>query len=122
MEGDDVHALSDWKRKQALAVIILALALKKTKLRRRWENRHVWSHSWLIRRPRLGAHNTIVQGLRVEDKMNFRSYLRMDEECFRGLLEMLHYSVDTGNHVTKRHCLIGWLLADKLRNHVTRST
>ena len=50
--------------------------IQKLKCNRR--KRKVWVKSWLRRRDEKGAYNDIIQELRLEDRYDYRKYMRMN--------------------------------------------
>ena len=42
--------------------------------------------SWLAKRDRKGAYNNILQEIRLDDKENYRRYLRMNTETIEELI------------------------------------
>ncbi|KOB77821.1 Uncharacterized protein OBRU01_03436 [Operophtera brumata] len=51
------------------------------------EKSRIWTRPWILRRPELGATNTIFSELQLEDPDEFRALLRMTVENFNTLLE-----------------------------------
>jgi len=47
----------------------------------------MWVKSWLSRRVTLGHYDTLMQELMRESRGNFKSYLRMQPEIFREMLD-----------------------------------
>lgn len=61
--------------------LIKELTKKKQRKRRRW-----WVRPWIARRNLLGASNTLLRELAVEDPDSYCNHLRMDESKFEELL------------------------------------
>ena len=55
------------------ALIIVAILKEKKR-----KPREIWVKKWLMKRDKKSAYNTILQELRLDDKANFRRYLRMN--------------------------------------------
>ena len=72
----------------ASAAIIISIVMKK-KRKRRIKRRTCWSRAWLQRRHTLGAYNQLLQELRQEDPWSFRNFLRMSEDSFQELLDLV---------------------------------
>ena len=51
--------------------------------------RRLWARPWLLRRPKLGLHEQLLQELNREDTKTFRNYLRMTPELFHEMVERL---------------------------------
>ena len=70
----------------ACSAIIIASALLKKKRK----PRKVWMKSWLINRDTKSAYNTILQEeFRLDDRENFRRYLRMNTGIFDELVRLV---------------------------------
>ena len=51
--------------------------------------RRIWARQWLLRRPKLGLHERLLQELNREDRKTFRNYVRMTPELFHEMVERL---------------------------------
>ena len=49
--------------------------------------------SWILRRARLGACHALLQEVRIEEPRAFRSVVRMDEQTFDHLLQLVRPSI-----------------------------
>ncbi|CAK1592763.1 unnamed protein product [Parnassius mnemosyne] len=67
----------------ALAILGLSLAIKKTKRK----DRSMWCKNWLMKRKKL-SHINLVKELRIAPK-DYRNYVRMNEETYLKLLSMV---------------------------------
>ena len=70
------------------AAIIISIVMKKRR-KRRIKGRSCWSRAWLQQRHTLGAYNQLLQELRLEDPWSFRNFLRMSENSFQELLDLV---------------------------------
>lgn len=61
-------------------------------IKREYEARkkRIWVKKWINRRNQLGASNTLLKELAVEDPKSYFNYLRIDEEMFNILLEKIN--------------------------------
>ena len=66
------------------ALIIVAILRKKKR-----KPREIWVKKWLMKRDKKSAYNTILQELRLDDKANFRRYLRMNTDTFDELVRLV---------------------------------
>ena len=77
------------QRRVAACVLLLFCVKRRRKNRKRWRKRLIWTKPYISRNPSLGVYNTLVQELRAEDTAAFKNFLRMDQNCFDELLEMV---------------------------------
>jgi hypothetical protein len=82
------------------AVILLATAIKLIK-KRKWVNRRIWTRLWIKRRAVHHAHNALLQELTLEDPSAFRNFVRMDQQCFSELLELVTPHIRRHNTVMR---------------------
>ena len=73
------------------AVAVMAAAMVYHKMKRRRGNRSIWVRKWIQRREteRKGSYAMLVDELRLEDPASYKNYLRMDEETFQHLVELV---------------------------------
>ena len=64
----------------ACSAIIIASTVTRKKKKRK--SREAWAKRWLVARDSKSAYNTTIQEFRMNDKENFRLYLRMNTETF----------------------------------------
>eukprot|EP00795_Rhopilema_esculentum_P011621 gene11621-21862_t len=67
--------------KRAVAAILLACAVMKTKIKKR-RKRGCWTKPWLRRHDERGIYNGLVCELRLADRGDYRRFLRMNTETF----------------------------------------
>lgn len=65
--------------KEELKTILINMCKNRKK-------RRFWVRQWILRRNQLGASNTLLKELALEDKEGYRNHLRMSEEKFNELL------------------------------------
>ncbi|KAI4472002.1 hypothetical protein MML48_1g12228 [Holotrichia oblita] len=80
--------------KTLLLVIIAASASLLMRKRRRW-----WVRPWIQEREASsqGNSNLLHKELAVEDKENYRNFIRMDEETFNELLQLVEHDIENNN-------------------------
>lgn len=82
-------------RKKAAFSLVLAAYLQSLeddeKTEKKRAPRQEWMLDWLLQRPSLGAHNTVLQEFRNTENQKhlFKNFLRMDERTFEELLAMV---------------------------------
>ena len=59
-----------------------AISLSNSNRKKR-RSRKIWMKDWLRERDKKGAYANILQELRLNDRENFRKYLRMNTETFQ---------------------------------------
>lgn len=74
-------------RKVAAALIVMLHVKKERKRRKR--RRSCWVREWIKRRNELGACNTLLHELIMEDAPQFRNFLRMGAEDIEYLIQKL---------------------------------
>ena len=57
---------------------------------RRGRKKRIWVRDWILKRPILGWHNTLMVELEHEDPKAYRGMIRMDPSMFREIEERLH--------------------------------
>ena len=75
------------------AIVILCGILKK----KRRNRRKIWMKTWLANRDVNSAYNSIMQELRLNDRENFRMYLRMNTETFDELVRLVKPIIEKTN-------------------------
>ena len=69
-------------KKVAMTTLIIGYLLKlKYQIKER-KKQHWWVKNWLKRRGKTGIYNALVSELALEDKDNYRMYMRMSTDCF----------------------------------------
>ena len=51
--------------------------------------RRIWAREWLLRRPRFGIHDHLLQELNKEDPRSFRNFVRLSPELFDEMVQRL---------------------------------
>ena len=74
-----------WARKRRLAAAIWFLQIRANAQRRRT----IWTKQWLLRRDDLGAFDTLLAELRMEDQACFLNFLRVSPGIFDSLLDQV---------------------------------
>ncbi|GLV46222.1 hypothetical protein CBL_09983 [Carabus blaptoides fortunei] len=70
------------------------LSEKANKEENREKRRKLWQKEWLKRRDiGFGALHLLHEELRLEDKTSFKSFLRMNEDCFMLLLSKVEHKI-----------------------------
>lgn len=77
---------------EQVEVAIIQVIEKLLVIKRKYEAREkrIWVKKWIKRRNQLGASNTLLKELAVEDPKSYLNYLRINEEMFNILLEKLN--------------------------------
>ncbi|KAJ8353296.1 hypothetical protein SKAU_G00208630 [Synaphobranchus kaupii] len=78
------------KRKALCAFILLdhlENELEEETVKR--QKKQFWVRSWLLKRQEKGCFHTLLDELHHEDPTHYRSWLRLDEDCFKQLLDMV---------------------------------
>lgn len=84
------------KKRRAIAcagIIVVSEYLRKKRVRRKW------TKNWLSRRNDF-SHMSLLRELRAADPNDFRNYLRMDENTFNLLLNLV------GQHLQKQNTVM----------------
>lgn len=92
------------------AVLWICFLQKSPKVTRRW-----WTRPWLLRRDDLGAYNTLMSELRVEDQDSFLNFLRMSPGVFDELVEKVTPYIKRENTTFRKAISPGMRLAITLR-------
>lgn len=77
--------------------------------------RSVWTRPWLLRRPELGAYDTLISELRAEDESSFLNFLRVSPEIFDDLLNRVTPLIQRQDTVFRKAIPPGMRLAITLR-------
>ena len=77
------------KRKHLLAAAIVLLLRRSRKRSAKWENRKIWSKTWMLRRETHGVFENLVRELSLEDEPLYRSYMRMSPQSFKAILQVV---------------------------------
>ena len=64
-----------------------AFLLEEQRQYQQQRRRTMWVKPWLLRRVTLGHYDTLMQELMLESRGDFKSYLRMEPEMFREMLD-----------------------------------
>ena len=85
-------------------------------LRRKMRSeRSIWCRQWLLRRDDLGAYNTLLSELKLEDQKSFLNFLRMSPGLFEGLLEKIRPLIQKEDTNYRKAISPGMRLAITLR-------
>ena len=103
------------QRRVAACVLLLFCVKRRRKNRKRWRKRLIWTKPYISRNPSLGVYNTLVQELRAEDTAAFKNFLRMDQNCFDELLEMVKPHIQKQDTNMRKSISAGEKLALTLR-------
>ncbi|KAI4455677.1 hypothetical protein MML48_9g00012276 [Holotrichia oblita] len=66
------------------------------------KKRRFWVKQWILRRNRLGASETLLKELALEDKEGYRNHLRMSEERFDELLSKVQNCIKKQDNVMRQ--------------------
>ena len=77
--------------------------------------RSIWTHQWLLKRPELGAYDTLLSELREEDKSSFLNFLRVSPELFDQLVDKVTPLVKKADTPFRKAVSPGMRLAVTLR-------
>ena len=66
-----------------LTITLLAIGIKLDEKKKKRKKRFVWMKPWLTNRLGTSAYQNIFQKLRLNDKEEFRRYLRMNTETYQ---------------------------------------
>ena len=64
----------------AIAILEVKVEINVSKRKRLWERK------WIKRRNELGATNSLLKGIKLEDPREYYATFRMSQECFNFLL------------------------------------
>ena len=67
--------------------LMAAFLLEEQRQHQQQRRRTMWAKPWLLRRVTLGHYDTLMQELMRESRGDFKSYLRMEPEMFREMLD-----------------------------------
>lgn len=67
--------------------LMAAFLLEEQRQHQQQRRRTMWVKPWLLRRVTLGHYDTLMQELMRESRGDFKSYLRMEPEMFREMLD-----------------------------------
>lgn len=65
-----------------------ALAVRRSRRKRQMRPRRFWCREWLLKRDTL-SHMPLLQEIRENNPDDFRNYLRMEDDCFLALLNLV---------------------------------
>ncbi|KAK3097397.1 hypothetical protein FSP39_009298 [Pinctada imbricata] len=71
-----------------ICIIMICAALKKLTKKKRVKRKY-WTRPWIRRRDTFGAHHALLNELRSEDPRSFRNFIRMNDESFQELLNLV---------------------------------
>lgn len=54
---------------------------------------------WIRHRENRGVMNTLVEELRLQDSFSYRNWMRMDEDCFNHLVNLIQYDIIKQNTI-----------------------
>ena len=77
----------------ASAIIIAVFTKRKREKRKRAE----WVKPWIVRRSQLGAYDTLLSELQIEEESEYKNYLRMSPECFDELFDLVKIDITKQN-------------------------
>uniref|UniRef100_A0A8D8TUQ0 Nuclease HARBI1 n=1 Tax=Cacopsylla melanoneura TaxID=428564 RepID=A0A8D8TUQ0_9HEMI len=101
--GDIVQELS----------VILSEELRKFLNQSQRKKRRFWVRQWILRRNQLGASNSLLKELAMEDKEGYRNHLRMSESKFDELLLKIE------NKIKKKDTFMREAILPKLKLQIT---
>jgi len=67
--------------------LVAATLLEDQRQHQQQRRRTMWVKPWLLRRVTLGHHDTLMQELMRESRGDFKTFLRMEPEMFREMLD-----------------------------------
>lgn len=74
----------------------------RTILLSKGRKRRFWVRQWILRRNRLGASESLLRELALEDREEYRNHLRMSEEKFEELLLKIHSRIKKSDTVMRQ--------------------
>ena len=95
------------RKRQAAAIVVIAGLNKQRKKRK------CWVRPWIGRRNALGAYDTLLQELHIEDPQQLRSFLRMTAKDLEEILRL------TGPIISKKDTNMRQAISAKERLAVT---
>lgn len=98
---------------QIVTVVLKELKTISFKMSKNHKKRRFWVRQWILRRNRLGASETLLKELALEDKEGYRNHLRMSEEKFDELL------LKVQDRIKKQHTVMRQAISPKLKLKVT---
>ena len=72
----------------AVAVLVFVI-VKHRSASKKWKERSVWVRPWLQMHAHLGAFDTLLNELRLEDEEGYRRYLQMYPEIVDEVLHLI---------------------------------
>lgn len=78
--------MSRRRKRAAAAAVLIAISRKQ---RRKKARKRIWVKEWIARRPTLGAYTMLLDELRSEDPNKLKKFLRMSENDFTFLLDLV---------------------------------
>ncbi|KAK4875845.1 hypothetical protein RN001_012267 [Aquatica leii] len=89
--------------------LLVALLLKKIKrtcnINKSRKERRFWARQWILRRNRLGASDTLLKQLALENKEGYRNHLRMPKEKLDKLLSKVQHCIQKQDTVMRQAIL-----------------
>ena len=85
-------------REEAASVVVLLSHLKAKKNKKREH----WVKPWMSSRAEKGAHNNIIRELRFTDPASYRNYLRLSQDQYDELLEMIRPAITKQDTVMRQ--------------------
>lgn len=73
---------------QTLPLVMLGVLAIQNGLKKKMKKRSTWSKQWLQNRENY-SHMTLLRELQENNPDDFRNYLRMNDECFQALLQLV---------------------------------
>ena len=73
----------------AASIIVIAVAVEETTRKKKRRRRQRWTKEWIAERERLGAYNALVCQFTLEEREDYRRFMRMNTETFHELLEKI---------------------------------
>lgn len=89
------------KIRNFIKLLIPLLIEELAEIVRECERQYIWTRPWILRRPALGATNTLFSELKTQDPNEFKSLLRMTVVQFNTLLENITPYIQRANTVMR---------------------
>ena len=86
----------DSSDEEVIVIVAIALNVLGNKPRKKHTGK-LCVNPWLQRRSKLGVFNTILQEMKLEDREDYKNYLRMTEENFLELLTIVKGHIEKQN-------------------------
>lgn len=77
-----------YMEEQTLPLVMLGVLAIQNGLKKKMKKRSTWSKQWLQNRENY-SHMTLLRELQENNPDDFRNYLRMNDECFQALLQLV---------------------------------